>query len=345
MSDNTTNQSSDSSSVNELIHQQEFGVSFRPAREAAGYSITEVSELLKLSEDIIRALENSQVDKLPAATFTQGYIRSYARLLKLSASEIVAIYNQLHPEKEALKTSRKKIPAESSSADFGFKFFSYIVLIGGLILLALWWQQADVNWLDSSPIKSDYTEVQKTEEIKAIPTVDIIKSEVNNNTASDDVVIDKAPALPAVIKSERENNLENPDAIDDRADNVPLQEVLPAGDDILVVEAEADSWAEIEDANNNRFFFKLLKQGEMHTLQGQAPFRLFLGNGPSVNLKINNMPVDFSKYIKSNNIAYISIDDTAAVHAAKKIRKVISPDTVNEQTKMVDENILSDPVN
>jgi cytoskeleton protein RodZ len=343
--DKNNNEVSTMPSADELVHQQEFGVKFRQARESAGYSVAEVSELLKLSEEIIRALENSQVDKLPAATFTQGYIRSYARLLKLSATDIVATYNQLLPEKVELKTSRTKIPAESASGDFGFKFFSYFILIGGLLLLVLWWQQADVDWLNDAPIDNDRMQIQKPEEIINQPAIEITKTEVQEINILDEPVVEESHALPAVIKSELESKQDVASRIENRPEDIKPQDAVPAGDDILVVEAEADSWAEIEDANDNRFFFKLMKQGETQTLQGRAPFRLFLGNAPSVKLKINNIAVDISGYIKSNNIAYISVNDTASVQAAKKSRKVVSPDTSNEQTEMVDETILSDPAN
>jgi hypothetical protein len=151
--------------------------------------------------------------------------------------------------------------------------------------------------------------------------------------------------LPAVIKSELESKQDVSSSIEKQPEDIKPKDAVPAGDDILVVEVEEDSWAEIEDANDNRFFFKLMKQGESQTLQGKAPFRLFLGNAPSVKLKINNMAVDISRHIKSNNIAYISVDDTASVQAAKKTRKVISQDTSNEQADVVDETILPDPAN
>ena len=331
-------------SVDVLIHQQEFGIRLRQAREAEGYSIIEVAELLKLSEAVIRALENSQVEKLPPATFTQGYIRSYARLLKLPAEEIIDAYSQLLPETKELRSTRQGIAAEKRSGDFGFRFFSYILLIGGLVLLYLWWQQSGLDWgnkavPDIEPVVTEAIENKTEQQLVELPSVDTSDVQV-----VDQQVEKEEQPLPAVIQAEQS-------AVSDSSPQVmieesaPAQDIVPVGNDILVIETSSDSWTEIEDANDNRFFFKLMKQGERHTLQGQAPFRLFLGNAPSVELKINNLQVDISAHIKSNNIAYILVADNAKVNAAKKTRKIISTDTPDQQPDAIEENTESEPVN
>ncbi|VAW60479.1 hypothetical protein MNBD_GAMMA08-2123, partial [hydrothermal vent metagenome] len=83
--------------VKDLLQKKDFGASFRPAREKLGLSQVEVAEHLLISIDVIKALENSQADALPALTFTQGYIRSYARMLNVPADEIINDYVQMAP--------------------------------------------------------------------------------------------------------------------------------------------------------------------------------------------------------------------------------------------------------
>ena len=63
------------SEVEEILHTTEFGSPLREAREKAGLSITDAAQSLLIPEDIISAIENSRIDKLPSATFVIGYIR------------------------------------------------------------------------------------------------------------------------------------------------------------------------------------------------------------------------------------------------------------------------------
>ncbi|MDR0250177.1 MAG: helix-turn-helix domain-containing protein, partial [Burkholderiales bacterium] len=57
------------------------GFLLKEAREAAGFSIDEVSRLLKLAPRQIQALEQQNFTDLPPRAFVRGFIRNYARLL------------------------------------------------------------------------------------------------------------------------------------------------------------------------------------------------------------------------------------------------------------------------
>ena len=71
---------------------QEFstGDTLRRAREAQGLSVAEVANSLKLNPRQIDALESGRFDQLPGYAFTRGFLRNYARLLKLDAGPLLA---------------------------------------------------------------------------------------------------------------------------------------------------------------------------------------------------------------------------------------------------------------
>ncbi len=71
--------------------------------------------------------------------------------------------------------------------------------------------------------------------------------------------------------------------------------------------AEQESWAEIIDANDIRLFYGMIKPGKALRLTGQTPFDVFLGNAPVVTLSLNDIDVDMTKYIRSNNIAQFKV--------------------------------------
>ena len=60
------------------------------AREQWGLSVQEAAQSLNLSVDIIRALEEDAYERLPGSPFAVGYLRAYAKLLKLDHEEIAA---------------------------------------------------------------------------------------------------------------------------------------------------------------------------------------------------------------------------------------------------------------
>lgn len=66
------------------------GARLAAAREKWGLSVEETAQCLNLSGDIIRALEQDAYERLPGATFVMGYLRAYAKLLKLDHEEIIA---------------------------------------------------------------------------------------------------------------------------------------------------------------------------------------------------------------------------------------------------------------
>ncbi len=68
------------------------GAQLRSAREAQAYSVAEVAERLFLSSSQVNAIEQGNYQRLPAEVFVRGYLRSYAKLLKLDPVQILAQY-------------------------------------------------------------------------------------------------------------------------------------------------------------------------------------------------------------------------------------------------------------
>ena len=68
---------------------QSAGTRLRLAREAAGMTLDDVAQQLKLARRQVVALESDDVAALPGPTFVRGFIRNYARLLKIDAAPLV----------------------------------------------------------------------------------------------------------------------------------------------------------------------------------------------------------------------------------------------------------------
>jgi|WetSurMetagenome_2_1015567.scaffolds.fasta_scaffold92451_2 cytoskeleton protein RodZ len=70
------------------------GQRLRRAREAMKLTITDISQQLLISKKNLIALESDDYSTIPAEVYVRGYLRSYAKFLKLPIDEILANYNE-----------------------------------------------------------------------------------------------------------------------------------------------------------------------------------------------------------------------------------------------------------
>jgi len=62
----------------------------RAAREAQGLTVYQVAEITKIKTDHVRALEEGNYAAFAAPVYIRGFVRTYATLLKLDVSSVMA---------------------------------------------------------------------------------------------------------------------------------------------------------------------------------------------------------------------------------------------------------------
>src|SRR5258706_8560407 len=65
------------------------GAQLRAYRENAQLTVDDVAHQLKLARRQVLAIENDELDALPGPTFVRGFIRNYARLLRVDATPLL----------------------------------------------------------------------------------------------------------------------------------------------------------------------------------------------------------------------------------------------------------------
>ncbi len=90
-------------------------------------------------------------------------------------------------------------------------------------------------------------------------------------------------------------------AVSDKSQEVATQV------DVLKIYAEQGSWMQVHDASNKRLLYNMIPEGGGKVLQGQAPFRISLGNAKTTKLVINDLAIDMSEYILKNNTASFTV--------------------------------------
>ena len=113
-------------------------------REKLGLSISEVAESTKISSRVLDAIERGDLDDLPALTFLRGFIRTYARHLKLDPEQVMQAFNEemgevspramTQPE-EAKVSEEEKLIIRKSLTSRTFAALGILILIAIIIFV------------------------------------------------------------------------------------------------------------------------------------------------------------------------------------------------------------------
>ena len=68
------------------------GELLKKARLEKGLSLHEIGLSLKINSKILKAIEENDINQLPAKTFLRGFVQSYAQYLRLNADEVMALF-------------------------------------------------------------------------------------------------------------------------------------------------------------------------------------------------------------------------------------------------------------
>jgi len=128
------------------------GDKFRQAREALNLTVEQVSKEISLRPAVLRSIENNQFisDSIPS-TFMRGYVRSYAKFLKIPDSDWVNTINFGHMQKNDLGKNARATRSvnQYSSHNNWVGYLSVIVVLIVVGMTGMWWweshQQSNVE--------------------------------------------------------------------------------------------------------------------------------------------------------------------------------------------------------
>jgi cytoskeleton protein RodZ len=76
------------------------GQQFQEARSSLGYTIREVSDIIHIRAEYLGKMENNSFDIPLHTVYVRGFVRLYAKFLKLNPDEIVEAFNKRHAQLE-----------------------------------------------------------------------------------------------------------------------------------------------------------------------------------------------------------------------------------------------------
>lgn len=119
------------------------GAQLKIAREARRLSIEEVANRLHLTRTMILEIESDRYDRRLAFTFIRGYLRAYARLVRVSPEAILNAFDQLGLKEYRSDINSSKVPVTTWRVqETHVRWATYgiiVVLLTIMIGLAIWW--------------------------------------------------------------------------------------------------------------------------------------------------------------------------------------------------------------
>ncbi|MGV6818121.1 MAG: RodZ domain-containing protein [Thiotrichales bacterium] len=82
---------------------------------------------------------------------------------------------------------------------------------------------------------------------------------------------------------------------------------VKAGSDTLKLTFAGDSWLEVRNSAGQKLALGIEKAGSVREFTGSAPFQVFLGNAPNVQVEFNGRPFDSTRFQRKNNTARFTL--------------------------------------
>ena len=232
-----------------------FGEELRRERLIREISLEEISQATKISIRLLGALEESDLKRLPAPTFTRGFIRAYARHLGIDPEEKVNAYLADLSEKPLDAPTAKKARPRSRFLRGRRATAGTIVGVVTAVLLLL------------GLIASPERRMKPVRERRVAPRAAPVAFK-NVAASSEPTPAQVAPAPAAAVIPE------------------------PAANGItLTLEFEQDSWTRL-DADGETVLQGLVRRGELRRFQARGGFRLTLGNAGGVRVSLDGRALD-----------------------------------------------------
>lgn len=302
----TTDNDFPAKSATESNPSEQVGTLLKRQREAMGYTQKQVAERLRLRVNVIEQIDNNQLESGQVATFTRGYLRSYARLVGLDEKMVLDALDNAgdaqHQEQEMQSFSRKTNTEKHNSRIMLITWAVFIIITG--ISSLWWWQNQQENSLAQSVNQAAQIEDVANSESEPPALDDVVMQEMNvveegtesSDTAAEETVepvqVEPMPATDSTVADEPQAQVEQPV----REEPVLAETTSTTGETALSMSFRADCWVQVKDASGKTLISGIRKSGQDLNLSGQAPFNVILGAPEGVTMTFASEPVDLSRY-------------------------------------------------
>lgn len=297
--------------------EQPLGLRLRRAREAAGLSVQEIAEKLRLKSATIEAIEKEDFDALGATIYVRGYYSSYARLLGVPTVLVESRFTRQPAPVPELQTT-----ARVSHSRYLFDRYAkravYVVLTASIVVPVILLATRDqlpqagamLTPLDapvSAPRDASLSAIDVA--TTAAPTsAEPARTEATPRSGGDAPVM---ASLGPFYRSQVAPPLVDAPVPAPPVEPVAAQVALEAG---LSLHLTGDSWVEVVGEDGQRLEHGLLRAGTVRSYSSGRVARVSIGNAQAVEVRLNGEKTNIDAFRRAN-VARFTVSSDGSLSA------------------------------
>lgn len=298
------------------------GAILRLEREAQGHSMGDVALAIRLSQRQIALLESDAWDQLPGETFVRGFLRNYARFLRIDPEPLLAQVATA-PEKpiELHEGLNDEVPFETGSGSQTLP-----MLIGGALLLvaavAVYYLWPLEPLSEPARVSAEPGAAAQVAGVAAAPAVSsAMPASDNAERPADSTAAGAATVTPPPVEQQAAAAAAKPSAA---AASPPAGKEAAADSEGAAPEARPWvhvegpertlrfsvhelAWIKVLDAGGNTLIAYNFEPGMVRTVRGVAPLDVVVGNVAGVEVTVDGDVFDLGSRARSN-VARVTVE-------------------------------------
>ncbi len=302
------------------------GALLRDERERVGFTADEVATHLRLTRATLGYLEDGKFDRLPGDTFARGYVRAYARLLKLDPSLFVAHYDRYVgiDTRESRVNTIDKVDVKPKRGARLVMSISTLLIVVIMVALGLWWWNVsreaptrveetgamDEVQVDSMLLPDSFNQADSAPMIGDPATGDPAAGATSNAEPAAEVSSTEAetqqpaePASPAPqtgAEPATEAATNEASSAAATAESAASESPAAASQSGLVMSFSANCWVQVSTTDGRVLHSRQMQQGQTLNIDRQGPLDLVIGAASAVSkIEYNGQPVELTSNASS----------------------------------------------
>jgi cytoskeleton protein RodZ len=291
------------------------GTQLAMRRHEFNWTVEQVASQLNLAPRQVLAMEADDYGALPGMAVARGFIRSYAKLLKLDSVPMLAQIAKPPGSAEQAIPLRRAIPSTTFQPHRGatrarnggpgkLLLAAGVVVVVGLAAVAFNQRDQIAGFLPASlsrlmertpsaaPVADGKQEGKVTDTDVAPP---LNQSDAASQPAA------TAPALAGMTPQLSPVPLSGAAAA-----AAPVVAGTPQAANSLVLNLRQDSWVDVKRADNTTVISRVMRAGSSETFELSGPLTVTVGNARGVDATVRGAPLDLAATTR-NNVARVSI--------------------------------------
>jgi len=296
-----TSERTDHSATSDKHHSQP-GATLAAQREAMGWTVEQVAEQLKLAVRQVVAIEAGDYAALPSPAVTRGFVRAYAKILRLDPAPLVAMCPVDNPPPAdaggAVRGNRPTSFSHSRYPTHGKRSSLPLAWIAGVVVVAA----AGFAAWHFGLVKMPGSETAATNDAVVTAPAETTTGAMGATAQANDPVHNPTVPLISVPAPAEANTATTPLATAPATTataapaatapaETPAAAPAAAGASTLVLNVREDSWIEVKPKGGKALISRLVRAGSTETVEVPGTATLVVGNPTAVTATLGGAAV------------------------------------------------------